>query len=80
MSPESRAAIAAARPANARAFGHTLVTRDGELIPKARAGHLAAINCRARHAASPRYCNVSPCGRISPSGYGVKPASLALAA
>lgn len=31
--------------ATARAYGHTLITRDGELIPYARTGHLLAINC-----------------------------------
>ena len=31
--------------ATARAFGQTLITRDGELLPYAKAGYLAAINC-----------------------------------
>jgi PIN domain nuclease of toxin-antitoxin system len=31
--------------ATARAFGQTLITRDGELLPYAEAGYLAAINC-----------------------------------
>jgi PIN domain nuclease of toxin-antitoxin system len=31
--------------ATARALGLTIVTRDGELLPYAAAGHLAAIRC-----------------------------------
>ena len=31
--------------ATARAYGFTVVTRDGELIPYAAAGHLSAIRC-----------------------------------
>ena len=31
--------------ATARAYGLTVVTRDGELLPYAAAGHLAAIRC-----------------------------------
>ena len=31
--------------ATGRAFGHTIITRDGELIPYAREGHIQAIGC-----------------------------------
>ena len=31
--------------ATARALGLTVVTRDGELLPYAAAGHLAAVRC-----------------------------------
>lgn len=31
--------------ATSRAYGFTLVTRDGELVPYGRAGHLKVINC-----------------------------------
>ncbi len=31
--------------ATARHFGHVVVTRDGELLPYAQAGHIAAIAC-----------------------------------
>ncbi|MGE0714199.1 MAG: type II toxin-antitoxin system VapC family toxin [Alphaproteobacteria bacterium] len=31
--------------ATAREYGHTLITRDGELIPYARAGHVDAVDC-----------------------------------
>jgi PIN domain nuclease of toxin-antitoxin system len=31
--------------ATARALGYILVTRDGELLPFARAGHLEAVGC-----------------------------------
>ena len=31
--------------ATARAFGHTLITRDGELVPYAAAGHVSVVGC-----------------------------------
>jgi PIN domain nuclease of toxin-antitoxin system len=31
--------------ATARSFGHAIVTRDGELVPYSRAGHIEAIEC-----------------------------------
>ena len=31
--------------ATARAFGYTLVTRDGELVPYAAAGHVSVVAC-----------------------------------
>ncbi len=31
--------------ATARTFGYTIVTRDGELIPYAREGHIDAVGC-----------------------------------
>ena len=31
--------------ATARAFGYVVITRDGELLPYARAGHLQALAC-----------------------------------
>lgn len=31
--------------ATGRAFGHAIVTRDGELIPYAREGHIDAVEC-----------------------------------
>jgi len=31
--------------ATARAFGYTLITRDGELTPYAAAGHISAVGC-----------------------------------
>ena len=31
--------------ATARAFGYTVITRDGELVPYAQAGHVAAVAC-----------------------------------
>ena len=31
--------------ATARAFGYTVITRDGELVPYAQAGHLALVGC-----------------------------------
>ena len=31
--------------ATSRAYNYTLVTRDGELLPYSRAGHLRAVNC-----------------------------------
>ena len=31
--------------ATARAFGHTLITRDGELVPYAVAGHVSVVAC-----------------------------------
>jgi PIN domain nuclease of toxin-antitoxin system len=31
--------------ATARAFGYVIVTRDGELMPYAEAGHIQAVSC-----------------------------------
>jgi PIN domain nuclease of toxin-antitoxin system len=31
--------------ATSRTFGHTIITRDGELIPYAQARHIAAVAC-----------------------------------
>ncbi len=31
--------------ATARQFGHVVVTRDGQLLPYAQAGHIAAVGC-----------------------------------
>ncbi len=31
--------------ATARAFGYTVITRDGELVPYAQAGHVAVVAC-----------------------------------